>query len=104
MELNQPELILDEKESRSGSVCFCDFSSPTVKSSDAAAVFFFRRVQSAFGLGFACPAASSFVFAIHHSARAGPATNARITLIVQRIVRNILLDDHAPDLFLGPIG
>src|SRR5690606_14298412 len=61
-------------------------------------------VQTAFLLGRTAPAARSLVFAKHHGSRAGPAADACVALIVQRIIWNVLLRNQLPDVFLGPIG
>ena len=56
---------------------------------NAAAVLFCNRMQAALGFSHAAPAAGTFVgFFGADSSRAGPATDARIALIVQRIIGN----------------
>src|SRR5262249_34584441 len=61
-------------------------------------------VQAALGLGKPAPAASALVFTQQHGPRAGPAADARVALVVQRIVGNVVLADEAPDLLLRPVG
>src|SRR5687767_4224145 len=60
-------------------------------------------VQPAFRLGKSAPPPSSLVFAEQHRPRARPAANARVTLIVQRVIGNLVLGNKAPDLLLGPV-
>jgi hypothetical protein len=60
-------------------------------------------VQSALGFSSPAPPPCSFVFAESHRARARPATDARVSLIVERIVRDLFRKDPVPHLFFGPI-
>src|SRR4051812_42916581 len=52
----------------------------------------------------AAPAAGALVFAQQHGPRAGPAADAGIALIVERVIRNLVLRDKAPHVLLGPVG
>src|SRR4029078_174800 len=61
-------------------------------------------MQPAFGLGEAAPAAGTLVFAQKHSSRAGPAADARIALIMERVIGGVVLGDETPALLLGPVG
>ena len=65
---------------------------------------FILRVQPALGLRRPAPATGPLVLARADRPRAGPAADARIPLVVQRIVRHALLDDPAPDVLLRPGG
>src|SRR5262249_53728422 len=62
------------------------------------------RVQAALLLRRAAPAPGALILAKHHRSRARPATDARKALIVQRVVRNVMVRNQFPDVFLGPIG
>src|SRR6266542_2057767 len=70
--------------------------------SNAAAFLVFDDVQAALLLDGAGPAAGALVAAGAHRLRAGPAANARVALVVQRVVRHVVLHYERPDLFLGP--
>src|SRR6476620_8913232 len=61
------------------------------------------RVQAALDLACAAPAAGALVLAEHHGPRAGPAADARVALIVQRVVRNVFVGDQLPDILLRPV-
>ena len=61
-------------------------------------------MQTALGLGHSTPTPSTFIFAKQHGTGAGPATNARVSLVVQHVVGDIVLCDHLPHILLGPIG
>src|SRR6516162_10839374 len=60
------------------------------------------HVQAAFLFDGAGPAPGAVVLAVGHRPRARPAADARVTLVVQRIVRHIILVDEGPDILLGP--
>src|SRR5262245_25277680 len=69
--------------------------------SNSAAILFADRVQAALGLFHAAPAAGPFVaFARGHRARAWPAADARVALVVQWIVRNVFARDPLPNVLL----
>jgi len=61
------------------------------------------EMEAALGLAEARPAASSRVLAGTDSARAVGATNARVALIVQRVIRHVVLMDVAPHLLRIPV-
>src|SRR5262245_22457484 len=63
----------------------------------------FHNVQAAFLFHGPRPAPGSFFFAGSDSPCAGPATDARIALIVQRIERNFVFHDELPHVALGPV-
>src|SRR5207244_1494099 len=48
------------------------------------------------------PPACPFIFAFLHCSGAWPATDARIALIVQRVVRHFMLGHEGPNILLGP--
>src|SRR5262245_54088123 len=75
----------------------------SLKGGSAAAGGLFRGVQSALGLLKATPSSGTFVLPEHYGACAGPAADAWVALIVERIVGNILVGDELPDFFLRPI-
>ncbi len=83
----------------------CDLSAFVVNSFlDTAAVGFLDCVQAALGFGRAAPASGAFVgFAQTDSSRAGPAADARIALVVERVVGNILGEDPFPDVAFGGV-
>src|SRR3954454_7456740 len=61
------------------------------------------RMQPALGLGAPAPAAGAFVLAERDGPRAGPAADAGISLVVQRVIRHVVLGDEAPHLLLRPV-
>src|SRR5262245_8389964 len=61
-------------------------------------------VQAALFLGGPAPASGALILAKHHRPRAGPAADARVSLVVQRIVRNVVVRDQLPDVLLSPGG
>src|SRR5687768_12394268 len=61
------------------------------------------RMQPALGLGKSAPAARAFVLAQHDRPRARPAADARIALIVERVVGNVVLRNQTPHFLLRPI-
>src|SRR5262245_17763151 len=63
-----------------------------------------ERVQSALFFEGARPAARALVFLRFSGARAGPAADTGETLIMQRIVGNVLRHDQLPDVLFGPVG
>src|SRR5690606_15004839 len=60
-------------------------------------------MESALRFGRAAPPHRPFIFAEEYGPRARPATNARIALVVQRIIRNVVLDNELPNFLLCPI-
>lgn len=61
-------------------------------------------MQAAFGFAGAAPAAGTFVgFTFGNSPGAGPATDAGVTLVVQRIVRHVLCENAIPNVFLRKV-
>src|SRR5689334_10008061 len=62
----------------------------------------FYDVQPALLFQLARPATGSLLLTRTDGPRAGPAADARIVFVVQGIVRNLVLEDEAPDLALGP--
>src|SRR5262245_26420200 len=58
------------------------------------------RVEAAFGLREAGPAAGAVILVGVDGARAGPAADARVALIVERIIRDPVLHDEGPDVAL----
>src|SRR5262245_61855523 len=69
---------------------------------NAAAFLMFNDVQAAFLFDRAGPAAGALVFAIRDWPGAGPAADARVALVVERIVGHVILVDETPHIFLGP--
>src|SRR5688572_28534046 len=61
-------------------------------------------VKSALGLGEAGPSPRARIFARCHRTRAPGAAEARIVLIVERVVGNGILADVAPDALGAPVG
>src|SRR5690242_11443515 len=71
---------------------------------NAAAILLFERMQPALGLRGAAPAAGALVgFAFGDGAGAGPAADAGEALVVERVVRDVLVENPLPDVFLRPI-
>src|SRR5690349_15371818 len=71
---------------------------------NAAAILLFERVQPALSLRRATPATGALVgFAFRDGAGAGPATDAGEALVVERIVRDVLVENPLPDVFLRPV-
>src|SRR4051794_13537096 len=68
--------------------------------SDAAAALVFDDVQAAFLLHRPRPAAGTLVLALDDRAGAGPAADARVALVVQRVVRHVVLDEEGPHVLL----
>ena len=66
--------------------------------------FVFDDVQAAFFFDQAGPAAGALVVAGGNGARAGPAADAGITLIMQGIVGDVVIGDQLPDFLLRPVG
>src|SRR5215204_4853157 len=66
--------------------------------------FLLQRVQPAFRLRRSAPAAGALVFAEHDRAGAGPAADAGVALVVQRVVGDVVFGDQGPDVLLGPVG
>src|SRR5260370_42596741 len=64
--------------------------------SDSAAFLMLDDVQAALLLEFAGPAPRAFVVAMGHGLGARPAADARVALVVQRIVGHIVFVDEAP--------
>src|ERR1700722_17119901 len=86
---------------------FMDSSMPFVsvelasrRKSELAAV---ERVQAAFGLGLARPSAGSLVVALVDGPGAGPAADRGISLVVERVVGDVVGHDKRPDVALGPL-
>src|SRR5579871_1627244 len=50
------------------------------------------------------PASGALAFVVANDSGAGPAADARIALIVQRVVRDFVDGDIGPDIALGPVG
>src|SRR5262249_39478989 len=69
---------------------------------DAAAAFVLQGVQSTFFLGGSCPAARSLILTGGHGPRARPAADARIALVVKRVVRHIVFGNKSPHILVGP--
>src|SRR5438552_1117408 len=65
----------------------------TLMSLDSAAAFVFDHVETAFLFRAAGPAPGTLVGLVSHCLGAGPTADARIALVVQRIVRHVVLDD-----------
>src|SRR5262245_22350678 len=59
-------------------------------------------MDAALGLVRAGPAAGAVVLAGGDGPRAGPAADAGITPVVERVVGDLVLHDEAPDILLGP--
>src|SRR5581483_9805588 len=75
----------------------------TTHHSDAAAALVLDHVQTSFFFGRACPAAGAIVFAFADGAGAQPAADARVALVVERIVGNVVIGDELPHVLLGPV-
>src|SRR5260370_26804605 len=60
------------------------------------------HVQPALLLFRAGPAAGPFVVAVGDRLGAGPTTDTGVALVMQRIVRNLVLQDERPHVLLGP--
>src|ERR1700722_2203931 len=50
------------------------------------------------------PSARPWIGAFLHRTRAGTASNRRIALVVEFVVRNVISPDVIPDFVLGPVG
>src|SRR6478672_9431417 len=61
-------------------------------------------MQAAFGLGQAAPAPRAVVFTDADGTSAGPAADARVTLVVKRVIGHVVFGDKRPDFLLRPIG
>ena len=63
-------------------------------------------MQAAFlGFGiFPPPASGAHVFSDGNRARAGRAADARVELVVEGVVRNLVEADVGPDFLFGPVG
>src|SRR5687767_13089542 len=72
-------------------------------SSDTAAALMLDHVQPAFFFHRSRPAPGTLVFTGGDGAGARPATNARVALIVERVVRNVVVENELPDVVLGPL-
>src|SRR5437660_1783483 len=70
--------------------------------SDAAASLVLDDVQAALFLRQARPAAGPLVFALGDRPGAGPAADARVALVVQRVIGHVMLQDEVPHVALGP--
>ncbi len=71
---------------------------------DTAAVGFLDCVQAALSFGRAAPATGTFVgFPQANGPRARPAADAGVTLVVERVVRNVLGENPFPDVAFGHI-
>src|SRR4029077_10393005 len=76
----------------------------SASSLDTATISFLNRVQPALSLECAAPTAGTLIrLAGAHRDRTRPATDAWISLVVQRIVGNALVGDPFPHVLLGPI-
>src|SRR5438445_8580211 len=62
------------------------------------------RMQAAFELGGAGPAAGAVGLVGADRPGAGPAADARIAPIVKGIVRHVVVENELPDVALGPVG
>src|SRR5262245_6771514 len=69
---------------------------------DAAAALDLDDVQAALFLLRPRPPAGALVFPVTDRAGAGPAADARVVLIVERIIRHPMLDDVTPHVLLRP--
>src|SRR5262249_43557088 len=69
---------------------------------NAAAAFVYHGMQSAFLLGGTCPAARSLIFPGGHGTRTGPAPDARVALVMKRIVGDLVFGNEAPYVLVGP--
>src|SRR5262249_25011506 len=70
--------------------------------SDSAAALVLDHVQAALLLHRPCPAAGALVLAVADGPRAGPAADARVAPVVQRVVGHLVLDDERPHLAPRP--
>ena len=61
-------------------------------------------VEAALFLFGSAPTSGAFVFAFAHRFGAGPATDGRKSLRVQRIRRHVVFADVIPNLFFAPVG
>src|SRR3954470_14558826 len=76
----------------------------TLNPLNSAAILLANRMQAAFGLFHAAPAASPLVgFVRRDGARARPAADARKALVVQRVIRDRFVGDSLPNVLLRPI-
>src|SRR5262249_43182777 len=71
-------------------------------SSDSAPPLVFDDVQPALLLHSPGPAAGALVLALRDGPRAGPAADARVVAVVQRVVRDAVLEDEVPDVLPRP--
>src|SRR5262249_2823329 len=62
------------------------------------------RMQAALRLRKPAPAAGPLVFTQQHGPRTWPAAYARIALIMQRVIGNVVLRNEGPHFLLRPIG
>src|SRR5262249_24027971 len=69
---------------------------------DAAPALVLDHVQAALFLLGARPAAGAFVLALAHRGGAGPAPDARVAVVMQWIVGNLMGNDEGPHLFTRP--
>src|SRR5712692_3612699 len=67
-----------------------------------AAAFLIHDMNPAFVLGGPSPTAGTLVLAVQDCPRARPATDARVSLIVKRIIRNVVLGDERPHIAFRP--
>src|SRR5437867_2415117 len=63
-----------------------------------------KSVDAAFDFVEARPASRALVFAVPSYARAGPAADGTVALIVQRIIGDFVITDVIPNRFASPIG
>src|SRR3984893_190293 len=70
--------------------------------SDAAAALVLDDVQAALLLDLARPAPGPLILAVGDRPGAGPAADARVALVVQRIVGHLVLDHKCPHVPRGP--
>src|SRR5262245_17262177 len=70
--------------------------------SDPRPFLVFDHVQAALLLLRPGPAAGAVVAALLHGGGARPATDARVALVVKRVVRHVVVNDELPDVVLGP--
>jgi hypothetical protein len=62
------------------------------------------RMKPAFLFLGTTPTSGSLVFTDRRRTSARPATDARVVLVVKRVIRDALFDDAIPNLILAPIG
>src|SRR6185369_13029181 len=60
------------------------------------------KMNATLGLDVACPATGTWILPGFDSLGAGPTADARIAIIMQRIVRQVIFLDVFPDLVIGP--